>query len=119
MLFDREEWARAARDKANTGHILKKNKEQKVWGSVGGSKEAAPAVWSHHILAQRDQFAFPKNKQNGHSSAVSSSWKHPQTTQIEGVDKTPTCAHTALTALHTFIIKKKKITELQQNCPVL
>lgn len=41
MLFDREEWARTARDKANIRHILKKKKEQKVWGSVGASREAA------------------------------------------------------------------------------
>lgn len=33
MLFDRPEWARTARDKENIRHILKKNKEQKLWGS--------------------------------------------------------------------------------------
>lgn len=33
MLFDRAEWARTARDKENIRHILKKNKEQKLWGS--------------------------------------------------------------------------------------
>lgn len=42
MLFDRAEWARTARDKANIRHILKKeqrtkNKEQKLWGSTAES----------------------------------------------------------------------------------
>lgn len=90
-----------------------------MWGRA---KEQPPAVWSHHILAHGDQFAFPKNKQNGsevasgHSSAfLSSSWKHPETIWIKGVDRTPTCAHTAVTALHTFIIKNHTL----QDCPVL
>lgn len=40
MLFDRAEWARTARDKANIRHILKKEQRTKALGEHGSEHEA-------------------------------------------------------------------------------
>lgn len=111
MLFDRAEWARTARDKANIRHILKKEQRTKN-KSFGAARQRArglkgeqrsglllfdPTVsWQmgiglHFLKINRTAV----KGQTGYNSAHVFQWKPSRTIWVEGCDKTPTCTYTS------------------------